>query len=181
MFENLMRSLQRKLALWSVKKLSKRTAAAEIKLLDAWESINRVLICWPSGGMDILAARVVFNRIHERFPHAGLVVAALPGMGASPPSETDAEVVSIKWDDFSIFGKPSRRLRDNLAGGRYDATVDLSPRFDPFAASVCLCTEAPIRIGFAGPEGDIAYNFQVSPRSERMGIDRYRVLARYIG
>ncbi len=181
MFEAIWRAIQRKFTGMAVRKQARRSTSPEIELLSAWENVRRVLIFWPGSGMDVLAARVVFNRVRDRFPHAGLTVLALPGIGASPPSEVDAEVISVHWNELTFFGVPGKKLRDRLHDGGYDAVVDLSPRFEPLASYLCLCTEAPIRIGFAGPGSDLAYNYQVSPRDDRSGMDRYRVMARYIG
>jgi len=165
----------------SVKRASKRFVQPEISLLGVWEDVRRMLICWPGNGMDVLAARVVFNRVRERFPNAALAVLALPGIGASPPPEIDAEIITIPKESLSMFGIPSKQLRARLAEAGFDAVVDLSPKFEPLAAYLCLATEAKIRIGFSGPDCDLAYNYQVSPRDDRSGIDRYRVMARYIG
>ena len=165
----------------AVRRQSRRSVSPEIVFLDVWENIHRVLICWPGDGMDILAARVVFNRIRDRFPNATLSVLALPGIGASPPSEVEAEVITVRKEDLTFLGSPGDRLRNQLRDAGFDAVVDLSPQFDPLAAFLCLATEAQVRIGFAGPGGDLAYNYQVSPRTDRSGIDRYRALARYIG
>lgn len=181
MFEGLWRSVQRRFILLAVRRFGRQTAAQEFDLQGAWDRVRRVLVCWPGVGMDLLAARVVLNRVRERFPNASLTVLALPGVGASPPNEVEAEVISVKQTELSLFGVPQKRLRDMLRDAGYDAVVDLSPRFEPLAGYFCLATQARLRIGFAGPSGDLVYNYQVAPRSDRSGIDRYRVLARYIG
>jgi len=181
MIEGIWRSLQRRFILSAVRRVAKKSSSQQIEMLEAWEGVNRILVFWPGNGMDVISARVVLNRIRERFPDALLAVLALPGVGASPPSEVDAEVITIQKEELTFFGIPRKPLRLALQESGYDAVVDLSPRFEPLAAYLCLATAARLRIGFACATGDLAYNYQISPRADRTGIDRYRVLARYIG
>jgi len=181
MFERIWQRVQRRLTLSAVRRAAKRATLGELDFLGVWEEVQRVLVCWPGDAMDVLAARVVFNRIRERFPDASLAVLELPGVGASLPSEVEAEIIQVRKEDLSAFGIPSKRLRFRLAEAGFDAVVDLSPKFDPLAGFLCLASNAKVRIGFAGADGDLVYNYQVAPRGDRSGIDRYRVMARYIG
>jgi hypothetical protein len=182
MIEGVWHKIQKRLTKIALKRLVKKSLRMdEIDLGVAWNRVTHILICWPGEGLDLLAARVVLNRVRERFPHAGLTVIALPGVGASTPHEVEAEMITVQRKDLTWSGLPKKWLQTELSSKGYSAVVDLSPQFDPLAAYFSILSEAPLRIGFAGPGCDLALNFQVSPRSDRTGIDRYRVLARYIG
>ena len=181
MFEGIWYALQKRFTRLALRKLAKELARQEIDIIEMWNRVHNVLICWPGEGLDLLAARVVLNRVRERFPHASLTLLALPGVGASAPAEIEAELINVRREDLSFFGIPRKNFCRTFNEKGFDVVVDLSPKFEPLAAYFCLSTKAPLRIGFAGREVDKVYNFQVSPRSDRLGIDRYRVLARYIG
>ncbi len=181
MLEGIWHSLQKKFTRLALRKLIKENARDEFDVLEIWEKVHNVLICWPGEGLDLLAARVVLNRVRERFPNASLTLLALPGVGASAPAEIEAELINVSRNDLSFFGIPKKNFCRTFYERGFDLVVDLSPKFEPLAAYFCLSSKAPLRVGFAGPMVDQVYNFQVSPRSDRLGIDRYRVLARYIG
>jgi len=181
MLEGLWHAVQKKFTKIALRKLTKELPRDEFDALEVWETVHKVLVCWPGEGLDLLAARVVLNRIRERFPNASLTLLALPGVGASAPTEIEAEMITVRREDLSFFGIPRKNFCKNFYDRGFDLVVDLSPRFEPLAAYFCLSSKAPLRLGFAGPLVDQVYNFQVSPRSDRLGIDRYRVLARYIG
>lgn len=181
MLEGIWRSVQKTFIRIAVRKLTRTSGSEEITLTDVWERVHSVLICWPGEGLDLLAARVVLNRVRERFPNASLTLLALPGVGAAAPSELEAELVNVRREDLSLFGIPRKNFCRFFYERNFDVVVDLSPKFEPLAAYFCLAAKAKLRIGFAGSEGDKIYNFQIAPRSDRSGIDRYRVLARYIG
>lgn len=181
MLEGIWYSLQKKFTRLALRKLSKELVRDEFDVIEVWDRVHNVLICWPGEGLDLLAARVVLNRVRDRFPNASLTLLALPGVGASAPTEIEAELINVRRDDLSFFGIPKKNFCKTFNDRGFDLVVDLSPKFEPLAAYFCLSSKAPLRVGFAGPLVDQVYNYQVSPRSDRLGIDRYRVLARYIG
>ncbi len=181
MLEGIWRSLQKSFTRLALRRLAKELAGKEIDVQEIWNRVHNVLICWPGEGLDLLAARVVLNRVRERFPNASLTLLSLPGVGASAPAEIEAELINVRREDLSFLGIPRKNFCRTFREKGFDVVVDLSPKFEPLAAYFCLSTGAPLRVGFAGVDVDKVYNYQVSPRSDRLGIDRYRVLARYIG
>jgi hypothetical protein len=181
MYEHILRLIRQRAMRMVVKKQAKRQKGEQINFTECWQEIHRILVCWPETGVDLLAATLILNRIKERFPEAAVTVIAMPGVSASPPDEMDAHVYSIDKNQINWLGIPDRRLKSVLQDMGADAAIDLSPRFDPQSGHFCQLSGAPIRVALEFPEGELVYNYQVRPHQDRLGIDRYRVLAKYIG
>ena len=99
----------------------------------------------------------------------------------SPPLEIAVKVINIQKKSLNILGLPLRQLKDEIIDIRPDIAIDLSPDYDSLAAYLCRTSRAKVSIAFANHQGDLAYNYQVAPHPSRVGLDRYRVLAKYIG
>ncbi|MBT3231972.1 MAG: hypothetical protein HN356_04090 [Calditrichaeota bacterium] len=163
-----------------VRKEVKLNTPYEISLQNIWEDIHHCIVCWPEAGIDVMAAELVFRKLRNRFQFSAITVIALPGMGASPP-DFGIDVFEIGADEFTFYGAPNGKLKSRLRGLKADLAVDLSPEYNPLSAYCCAASGARIRIGFATTEDEFVYNVQIAPNQERSGIDRYRVLATYIG
>lgn len=158
----------------------KRKLPFELTLQNIWEDVHHCIVCWPETGIDVKAAEIVFQRLRNRFPYSIITAIALPGMGASPP-DFGINIFKIASNEFTIFGVPNSKLRLRLKNLNADISVDLSSVYNPLSAYCCTASGARIRIGFATPENDRVCNFQIAPNQDRSGVDRYRVLATYIG
>jgi len=163
-----------------VKKEIRSNSPFELSLQNIWEDIYHCTVCWPEAGIDVKAAEIVFRKLRNRFPFAAITAIALPGMGASPP-DFGIDVFEIEPDEFTFYGAPNSKLKSRLKSLNADLAVDLSAEYNPLSAYCCAASGARIRIGFATPDDDFVYNFQIAPNQDRSGIDRYRVLATYIG
>ncbi|NQT35077.1 hypothetical protein HQ587_07800 [bacterium] len=177
----MLENIRRHFVSWAMQLSARRSKINEFSLKDCWSEVNNCLICWPSEGMDITAADIVLSRLQERFPDAALTVLALPGVGASMPSGINAKIIQMNKKSLSVLGLPTKRMRDEVVDIRADVAVDISAEYNPLSAYLCQISRARVSVAFADSRGDLAYNFQVAPRPERQGLDRYRALARYIG
>ncbi|MBM3325875.1 MAG: glycosyltransferase family 9 protein [Calditrichaeota bacterium] len=182
MYERILRIIQRRFLMHYVRKYVKRKAVdAPFNWTKCWDKVKRIAVIWPGDGVDYQAAAMVLGRLRECFSEALITIIDLPGMGASPPPDTDAEVYAIEKRYLNWCGLPDRRLKAKLREMEFDTVVDLAPEFDPISAYYILLTHAPLRIGFAGGKADLVFNYQIAPKAERAGVERYRILAKYIG
>lgn len=180
MFDGLAARLRHLTTNIAVKRHIKRERIGELSLSQCWQDVSHCVVCWPESGMDVVAAECVFTRLRERFPWAVLTAIALPGGIASPP-DIGVKVLQIRPYHFNILGLPRKRLKEKLKRLKADVAVDLSPEYNPLSAYCCCLSGAKLRIGFKIPQGDSVFNFQIAPRKERTGKERYMVLAKYIG
>lgn len=181
MLKRLIDNLRWKCVDYALKYSAGRSKKNELSLRNCWDEIDSCLVFWPGEGLDVTAAEIVLRRLRDRFPGAKLTVIALPGIGASPPPGMNVKVIQVKKDSLNLFGLPVRHFKDDVIDVRADVTVDLSPEYNPLAAYLCLISKARINIAFADKRGDPTFNYQIAPDPRKVGIDRYRVLAAYIG
>ena len=181
MVNRLLEEMRKRIVSWALWSYNRHGKPPELVMRSCWDNIKSCLVFWPGEGLDIIAAEIVLNRLRERFPLATLTVLAMPGVGASPPSNVSVRVIQIDRKMFNFTGLPIRILKDELLDLRADMAVDLSPEFNVMSAYLCRISRARICISFADSKGDLVYNYQVAPGPQREGLDRYRALARYIG
>ncbi len=182
MYERILRFIQRRVLMHFVRKHQKHiTDYTVFNWTDCWDKVKRIAVIWPSDGVDYHAAATVLNRLRECFPEALVTIIDLPGIGASPPPDINAEIYIIEKRYLNWLGLPDKRLKIILKEMEFDTVVDLSPEFDPISGYYALLTNATLRIGFAGDKADLVYNYQVAPKGKRTGSERYRILAKYIG
>lgn len=166
---------------WALRLAVRREKSSEISLRDCWNDINSCLIIWPGDGLDVTAGEIILDKLRTRFPEAKLTIMPLPGIGASPPSDITVRILKVRKDVFNIFGLPIKELKEKLVRVKADLAIDLSREYNPLAAYLCKVSQARITVAFADPRCDLAFNFQIAPQPGRQVMDRYRVLARYIG
>ncbi|MCF7810151.1 hypothetical protein K9N50_04090 [bacterium] len=158
-----------------------RRQSKELSLRNCWDDVLNCLLFWPGDGLDVKAADIVIMRIKKRFQGVKLTVVALPGIGASLPQDVEAKIIEINKGSLNLFGMPVRALKDEILDIRADLAVNLSPEYNPLASYLCLISRAKVSVSFADLRGDSVFNFQIAPNPDREGIDRYRVMANYIG
>ncbi|MFC2150283.1 hypothetical protein ACFLQV_02145 [Calditrichota bacterium] len=146
-----------------------------------WENIQTCLVIWPGDGLDVTAGELILKRLHERFKDARLNVIALPGIGALTTTDIPYDKMQLNEQDFNFMGLPRKSAVIRLQDLRGDITIDLSPDFNPHSAYLSILSGAKLLIGFSDQIQQSPYNFQVAPNQSSQGIDRYKVLAQYIG
>jgi len=183
MFESWKSSLQRKIITIRLKQLSKNTPPPEITADTLWHNIDSVLVIM---GMHTAGCPdPVFNRLIERFPEATILALRLPG---APITVTDAvfndphlKFSPLEHEDVSMLGTIGTHLRERLTGCHATLAIDLSLTFDPLSAYICQQSGARIKIGFARPEQELVFNYQIAPGAGGVPDDWYSAMARYIG
>jgi len=177
----MMAGLRRGTVMLALKYLVWRRQVRTLSTHDCWLGVESCLVCWSDDGADAPAAQLVMSRLRERFPEARLTLLVLQGVDVTLPSDATRSIVRVEKKHLNLFGLPVKELREGLRMIGADLAVDLSPVFNPLTGYLCELSGARIKVGFAGPGGDLVYNYQVAPRPDRSGIERYRALARYIG
>ncbi len=180
MLEHFLHSIRLKVLHLSLKMTAKKRLEKDLQLSDCWQGIYQCVVCWPEEGVDTAAADIIFRHLRKKFPGAGITVIESLTQKAYPPEES-VRVVSLSKTDFNFMGFPKSSLKMKLQSINADIAIDLSAKFNPLTAYCCEMCGAKVKVGFALPDSELVFNFQVLPNSERKGADRYKVLASYIG
>lgn len=180
MFENLKTAMQGKVVSCAVRFASKRYGTQPLEIRNCWDNVQNCLILWPRTGVDVRTGEPVYTRLRERFPNAMLITLMLSRTVAAP-ADMDDRTIKVNPQEFNYFGLPRRELRERIAGLKADFVVDLSLLYDPLTAYFCLLSNAPMKVSFASEQGDFVFNYQIAPHPDRSRLERYKVMARYIG
>ena len=181
MFESVRDAIGRWITIKAIWWNTNRKTLKEISTRNCWEDIKNCLMIWPSEGLDISAGEIIIKKLKEKFPASTINIVALPGVGASVPVDFDINIVQLNPTHFNKIGLPTRQTRDNLLKMNAAITIDMSPSFNPSTTLISLLSQAPLSIGFAESDYDLPYNFQIATSTNSKGIDRYKVMAKYIG
>ncbi|MDP8228452.1 MAG: hypothetical protein P9M15_03265 [Candidatus Electryoneaceae bacterium] len=187
MFNWLTVTFHKRMVILAIKYFNWRRKDEAIPFMDGWDDIRCCLVCLPVEGVSVQEAKVVLDRLRQRFPQAKITIMTLPGI-----LDNLVQNISLSYDNLEILrinermlsssGLPKSSLRQQLNALDVDIAIDLSPQFVPLSAYLCQLSRAKIKVGFAGMSfGDLVFNYQIAPKPERTGIERYRVLAGYIG
>ncbi len=179
MFEKMNRWIRINYARMLVNYLSKKSSQKTISLSECWKDINKCLICIPSDGVTEQAVGVVVKRIQYKFPEAKLLFAKTSD--SVQQKETASDLFLISPEKFYFFGAPKNYLKQYFRTAGVDLAVDLSQKYEPIFAYCCLISGAKMKVGFNTAENNSVFNFQISPKPERKGIERFEVLASYLG
>lgn len=180
MFERLNLSKRRWMTGRAVNYIAEKYDPGILDLHSCWENVNHCMVCWPENGIDVLFAETIFYRLKERFENSIITTIVLPGMVASPP-DIGINVVNINIDHYSVLGLPKRKLRRLIQELKVDIAIDLSENYNPLTSYCCCISGARMRVGFSNKDGGVVFNYQIAPDSNKVGIERYRTLASYIG
>ncbi len=163
----------------ALRMLVRRRGLGLFSLNECWLGIHRCLICLPVSGLDEQSLQMIIDRLRTRFPLIDIIVVSPTDYTGEIPDGVERHL--LRREDFSFFGIPSRALKEKLRNLNIEMAVDLSPRYNPLTAFCCELSGAKLKVGFAWSDGEQVFNYQVSPNPATTGIERYRVLANYIG
>jgi len=161
---------------------SRRFPAEALNVNSCWEGIRQCIVFSLDGlGSELSALELVLRHLKSRFPDTSVTVVVGGRNTESLPPTLFDRALRIQKEHLDWLGLPVRRLRQRMAELEADLAIDLSPDFNPVSGALCQATGARLRVGFANPAADLAYNYQVAPFNARSGLDRYEVLVRYLG
>jgi hypothetical protein len=122
---------------------------------------HRVLVIFPEKELDADSTSAVLRYLLRRFSAEGMLVLIrkdlLHVLSAAPPVKT----LTYTQEDISRWFIPRRKLTRRLESNTFDVAVDLNTSTSLPGAFLCKASDAPLRISFTKPDGDLFYNFQV--------------------
>lgn len=181
MFSSVKKYFQQKIVIFKINLFSRNNDVMPVEWQNCWVNISHCLIIWPEQGIDLESAELVLLRLRAKFATARLTIMALPGIGASPLDST-AEILRMKPNDVNFLGIPRQNLIEKMQQMNIDLVIDMSPQFNPLSAYLTLISQARIRVGFVGEEiAEKVFNLLIAPKPEHSKIEKYRVLAKYLG
>jgi len=183
MFERVREGIRRWFLIKKLEQIGRKSDSEPVTFGNHWGGIESFLVCVTDRVGS--APDAVFSRIRSRFPQAQVTAIWLPetrvAVYATLLLDDRIRCIRLENSEINARGLPRPQLLEKLGNLRADVAIDLSLSFVPFSALLCQLSGARIKIGFVYPDSDLAFNFQVAPRSHEDGSEIYDAMARYIG
>ena len=138
---------------------------------------RQALLIMPMQRAEPLPVVNVIDLLRRRFPDRGLTVVtwgpSLELMQMLPHSQ----FVRILDTEITPFYLPRRETIQRIEKTNYDVAIDLNLDLVLPSGYICRESNARIRIGFAGKQSDLFYNFQIRSDPATRRHDVYDRLA----
>lgn len=182
MLSRLLGTIRLKIQRRALRRRSRRLTDLQLDVNHCWEGIRHcVVFGLDDRGVGPSELELVLGHLKSRFPDS-TVTLVVGGRNTEPlPPSLYDRALRVQKEHLNWLGLPSKGLRKRMAEAEADLALDLSPGFNPVSSALCLASGARLRVGFAGPVADLAFNFQIAPFNARSGLDRYEVMVRYLG
>ena len=138
---------------------------------------HRALLIMPLRHPEPLPVVTVIELLRKRFPEKGLTVVtwgpSLELMQMLPHSQ----FIRILETEITSFYLPRREILERIEKSAYDIAIDLNLDLVLPSGYICRESNARVRIGFAGSQSDLFYNFQIRRNPSAGRRDVYDRLA----
>ncbi|HXG01642.1 MAG TPA: hypothetical protein VNL69_12680 [Bacteroidota bacterium] len=138
-----------------------------ISFARALSGSQRALVIMPLDRRELLSAFNVIVMLKRKFDEERITVIGdergLEAIRLMPKSH----FVQIKNTDVNLFYHPRPAFLALIKDRMFDLAIDLNLDFVLPSAYICRESNARIRIGFAGPNSDYFYNFQIQPDPQK--------------
>ncbi len=149
--------------LWLARRKFKKAKDGVISFVGAVSAAQRALVIMPLDRRELLSAMNVIEMLKKRFDEDRITV-----VGDERGMETlrlmpKSHFVQIKEADVTRVFHPRAEFLARLKGPPFDLAIDLNLDLVLPSAYICRESNARVRVGFAGPNADSFFNFQIQP------------------
>lgn len=134
-----------------------------ISFARAVSGAQRALVVMPLDQRELLSVFNVIIMLKRKFDEERITVIGdergLETLRLMPKSH----FVQIRETDVDLFFHPRPEFLALIKDRQFDLAIDLNLDFVLPSGYICRESNAKVRIGFAGPNADRFYNFQIQP------------------
>ena len=174
----MLESFRMNVGLWLARRKFKKAKADVVSFVGAVSGARRALVIMPLDRRELLSAMNVIEMLKKTFDEEHVTV-----VGDERGMETlrlmpKSHFVQIKEDDVTRVFHPRKEFLTRLKGTSFDLAIDLNLDLVLPSAYICRESNARVRVGFAGPNADSFFNFQIQPDPTRSRSDIYDRVAK---
>jgi len=138
---------------------------------------HRALVIMPMHRTEPLPVVSLVDLLRRRFPERGLTVVTWgPSLGLMQMLP-HSQFIRILETEINPFFLPRRETMRRIESTAYDVAIDLNLDLVLPSGYICRESNARVRIGFAGSQSDLFYNFQIRRNPSAGRRDVYDRLA----
>ena len=141
------------------------------------QTTSRVFICLPADKQERDAAQQLFSEWKNCFPKAEII--GMVPVCEPDPKQVDNRFISLVKSDVSLWGTPTRRVKDLLVNRPVDIAIDLNRGYDAMSTLLILMSQAHLRAGYYHNEKTRSYNFLLRTSPENSPQHAIQALLTY--
>jgi ADP-heptose:LPS heptosyltransferase len=142
----------------------RRRRDAVMRFTEAIERSQRALVLLPETAADSESMTSVVKYLHRRLGSGNLTIIGREEYTRTLHSSFSDKTISYTQEEINGWFLPRGRLLRKMKSSTFDMALDLNVNLALPSAFICRESGAPLRVGFAKPEGDRFYNFVVQTR-----------------
>jgi len=135
-----------------------------VRFTEAVERARKALVLLPETMTDSESIQSVLKYLGRRFGAGSVMVVAREDLATSLRSNFNGKTVTYTNQEINQWHIPRGELLRKMKSSTFDIALDLNVNLALPSAFICRESDAPLRVGFAKPEGDHFYNFVIQTR-----------------
>ena len=134
-----------------------------VRFTEAIDRARKALVLFPETVADSESMQSVLKYLGRRFGAGSVTVVAREDL-ATALRMFSGKTITYTPQEISRWRIPRGELLRKMKSSTFDIALDLNVNLALASAFICRESNAPLRIGFAKPDGDHFYNFVVQTR-----------------
>lgn len=135
-----------------------------VRFTESVDRARKALVLLPESVTDSESMQSVMKYLGRRFGLGSLTVIARDDLVSSLRTSFSGKTITYSPEDINRWRIPRGELLRKMKSSTFDIALDLNVNLALPSAFICRESNAPLRVGFAKPEGDHFYNFVVQTR-----------------
>ncbi len=175
MLESVRRVIGLTVARWHFR----RRAEEPLSFTHAVTEARHALLVLPLQSLELVPIAPVLEVLREKFQDKHITVVTAMHSVELMHLLPQGRFVRIDPTEISPFFLPRRSMLQRMPRPAYDLAIDLNLDFKLPSGYICRESNARVRLGFAGEQSDLFYNFLIQTTAVP-GKQRYKQLAAYL-
>lgn len=135
-----------------------------VRFTEAVDRARKALVLFPETVTDSESIQSVMKYLGRRFGAGSVMVLAREDLAVSLKANFNGKTVTYSPQEINQWHIPRGELLRKMKSSTFDIALDLNVNLALASAFICRESNAPLRVGFAKPNGDHFYNFVVQTR-----------------
>jgi hypothetical protein len=135
-----------------------------VRFTEAVGRSHKALVLFPEAATDSESMHAVMKYLNRRFGAGSVMVVAREDLAHTLRTNFSGKTVTYAPQEINSWFVPRGELLRKMKSSTFDIALDLNVNLALPSAFICRESNAPLRVGFAKPNGDHFYNFVVQTR-----------------
>ncbi len=135
-----------------------------VRFTESVDRARKALVLFPETVTDSESMQSVLKYFGRRFGAGSVMVVVREDLAFPLRTNFTGKTITYTSEEINQWHIPRRELLRKMKSSTFDLALDLNVNLALASAFICRESNAPLRVGFAKPEGDHFYNFVIQTR-----------------